>query len=98
MDGPVRFLRALAEAAEIVKRTAMDLGAQFLERLGIIVRAGKAEHLVPVGDQFLGCGAPDKSGRASDEYAHENDSLFRRAGYCYAIDPGKVVSLYRYKG
>ena len=72
MDGAIRFLRAFAQAVEIFKGTAMDFSAQCLKRLCIIVGAGKAEHLVPVRDQFPGCGGADKAGRAGDEYAHED--------------------------
>ena len=35
MDCAIRFLGAFAEAVVILERTAMDLGAHFLERLGI---------------------------------------------------------------
>ena len=88
MDGAICFLGAFAQAVEIVERTAMDFGAQFFQRLGIGVGAGKAKHLVPVGDQFLGGGGADKSGRAGDEYTHEKYSLFGRAGYWYVCSCG----------
>src|ERR1700733_15790842 len=96
MDNAIRFLGAVAQAVEVFKRTAMDLGAHSLERLRIGVRAGKAEHPMPVCDQFLGSSGADKSGCARNEYTHEKHSLFRRTGYWYAANPGKVVRLYRY--
>jgi hypothetical protein len=74
MDGAICLLRAFPQAIEILKGTAMDLGAQSLERFGIGIGAGKAEHGVPARDQFLGCGVTDESGRAGDEYPHETHS------------------------
>jgi hypothetical protein len=96
MDGAIRFFSAFAQAVEILKRAAMDLGAHFLKRFGIGVRAGKAENLVPVGDQFLGCSCADKTGCAGSKYTHEKYSLFRRTGYWYSAHAGKVVILYGY--
>ena len=77
--GAICFLGALAQAFEILERTAMDFGAQFLERLGVGVGAGKAKHLMTVGDQFLGRSSADKPGRAGNEYTHEKHSLFSQA-------------------
>ena len=70
MDGAVGLLGAALEAFEVFERAAMNIRAQLLERLGIGVGAGEAQHLVPVGDQLLRGGRADKSGRAGDEYTH----------------------------
>ena len=67
---PSVCLRALLQAVEIFERAAMNLRADFLQRLGIGIGAREAEHLVAVGDQFFGRGGADKSGRAGDEYTH----------------------------
>ena len=46
------------------------IGPGGLERLGSFVRAGEAEHLMPGGEEFLGDGGADESGRAGEEYTH----------------------------
>ena len=72
MDGAITLRGALAQAVQVLQRTAMNLGAHFLQRLGIGVGAGKTKNFVAARDQFPGCGRADKSGRAGDEYAHES--------------------------
>ncbi len=74
----------------------MNFRTQFLERRDVLFRAREADDLMPVCDQFFGGFGADKSGSTGDEYAHEKDSLFRSAGYCYVPHPGKVVTIYGY--
>jgi len=70
MDGAVRFRSPLAQAVQIIERTVMYLGAQFLQRLHIGIGAGKTQHLMPIGDQVPGGRRADKSGRAGYKYTH----------------------------
>ena len=69
--------RAAAQAFQIFKRAAMHLGARGGERFRARVRAGKAEHLMARGDQFLDNGRADESRRTGNKDTHdESSSLF----------------------
>jgi hypothetical protein len=48
----------------------MDLGAECLELVCILCRAGEAENLVTVGEELPDDGSSDKASGASDEDEH----------------------------
>ncbi len=95
MDHAVGILRAALQAVEVRERAAMDFGAERLQRADVVVRAGEACDLMPVGDELFGGFAADESGGAGDEYAHERESLFRAQGILVAFLSGKSREIIR---
>ena len=68
---------AAFETFQILKGTAMNLGAGGREGPRLVVRTAEAEHLMSGGDQVLHDGGADPTRRASDKHAHEQVSGFR---------------------
>jgi hypothetical protein len=66
--------RTSPQAIEIVEIASVHLGAGGLYGHGALIRAGKAEHLVPRIQQLANDGRTDPSGRTGNEYAHSQSS------------------------
>lgn len=70
VDHRVGLSRAAREAARVLKGAAMDLGASLPKPPRATVRSGKAEHLMPGGDEFGYDPRADEAGRASEKNTH----------------------------
>ena len=70
VDHRVGLIRTAREATRIPKGAAMHFGAGRLKPSRATVRAGKAEHLMPGGDEFGHDPGADEAGRAGKEHTH----------------------------
>ena len=71
VDHRVRLSRAAGETVRVFQGPAMRLGASLLKRARAAVRANKAKHMMPGGDEFSYDPRADEAGRAGDEDTHE---------------------------
>jgi hypothetical protein len=72
VDHAVRHGGAVAQAFQVVKIASLDLGASRGERLGALIRAGEADHLMASVDELPNDARADKARSARDEDTHWN--------------------------
>ena len=92
----VGLLGARPQNLDVLDVAAQDLGAGAGDVLGGGVRAGQAEDLVSLGKEFGDNGRPDPTGRAGDEYAHDENLLgagVPSAGVAAPVMSVAVISL-----
>src|SRR5205807_294257 len=65
------LLGALPQDVDVLDVAAQDRGARRGDLVGGGVRAGQAEDLVSLGEEFGDDGRSDPTGRAGDEYTHD---------------------------
>ena len=71
VDDAVGGRRRRGETVEIIEVAILDLGTEFLQGEGGLVRAGQPDDFVAGPDQLGDEGRTDVAGRAGDEDTHE---------------------------
>jgi hypothetical protein len=74
VDDAACVCRATLQALYILKRAAMNLGAQSLECIDVGSGAREAHNLMPIRDQFPCCHRADEPGSAGHEHTHADYS------------------------
>ena len=83
----------IPQAVEIIEIAASHLRPGGGERSRRCIRAGQPEHLMTCAQELRNNGGADLSGRASDEYAHENFLQVADAGSNHAAGCQLLTSL-----